>query len=265
MEPAGKLALVTGSSRGIGKAIALRLGHQGAEVIVHYKERADDAKATVAAVEGAGGKAIALQADLEEPAQIERMFQQIADRYGRLDMFVSNAGASAFKNLGDYKPHHLLRSFTLNVQAFVLGAQHAANLMHGGGRIVVLSSYGSQRAFATYANMGSAKAALEAWVRFMATEYGPRGITVNAVSGGLIETDSLRFFYNLPQVPAMETVVSKIPRRRVGTADEMAAAAAFLLSRDADYITGTTLIVDGGLSVVSPPFIDVAAEAPPRA
>jgi enoyl-[acyl-carrier protein] reductase III len=250
-----KIALVTGSSRGIGKTIALRLGRGGAEVVVHYKQRAEDAQATVAQIEQGGGKAVALQADLEDPAQIDALFDEIERRYGKLDIFVSNAGASAFKNMGEYKPHHLQRSFALNVQAFVLGAQRATRLMQSGGRIAVISSYGSQRAFATYGNLGSAKAALEAWVRFMATEYGPRGITVNGVSGGLIETDSLHFFYNLPHVPPMEDVVSKIPRRRVGTADEMAAAATFLLSDDADYITGTTLIVDGGLSVVSPPFI----------
>ncbi len=252
----GKIALVTGSSRGIGKAIALRLARNGTTIIVHYKQRAEAAEGTVAEVERAGGKAIALAADLEEPAQIDALFAQIGERYGKLDMFVSNAGASAFKNLGQYKPHHLQRSFALNVQAFVLGAQHAANLMPAGGRMLALSSYGSQRTFVTYANLGSAKAALETWVRFMANEYGPQGITVNALSGGLIETDSLHYFYNQANVPPMESVVSKIPRRRVGTADEMAAAAAFLLSDDADYITGTTLIVDGGLSIVSPPFIE---------
>ncbi|MGH8191502.1 MAG: SDR family oxidoreductase [Rhodanobacteraceae bacterium] len=252
----GKVALVTGSSRGIGKAIALRLGRGGATVIVHCKQRMEAAEATVAEVEQAGGNAIALQADLEDPAQIDALFAQIRDRYGKLDLFVSNAGASAFKYLGEYKPHHLQRSFALNVQAFVLGAQHAANLMPSGGRILALSSYGSQRTFVTYANLGSAKAALETWVRFMANEYGPKGITVNAVSGGLIETDSLHYFYNQPRVPPMESVVAKIPRRRVGTADEMAAAAAFLLSDEADYITGTTVLVDGGLSIVSPPFIE---------
>lgn len=250
-----KTALVTGSSRGIGKAIALRLGAASATVIVHYKKQAEAAQATCDEVEKAGGKAIALGADLEDAEQIDQLFAEIKAKYGKLDLFVSNAGASAFKNMGDYKPHHLQRSFALNVQAFVLGAQHAANLMADGGRIVAISSYGSQRTFATYANLGSAKAAMEAWVRFMANEYGPRGITVNGVSGGLIETDSLHFFYNQKHIPPMEGVVAKIPRRRVGTADEMAAAATFLMSDDADYITGTTMVVDGGLSIVSPPFV----------
>ncbi len=256
----GKVALVTGSSRGIGRAIALALGKRGAEVVVHYKQRQDEAESTASDIEQAGGRAITLQADLEDPEAIDALFGQIRERYNRLDLFVSNAGASVFRRVGEYKPHHLTRNFALNVEAFVLCAQHAARLMNSGGRMLVLSSYGSQRAFATYANLGSAKAALEAWVRFMATEYGPKGITVNALSGGLIDTDSLHFFYNMPNIPPMESVVARIPRRRVGTAEEMAAAALFLLSDDADYVTGTTLVVDGGLSVVSPPFAEDAPD-----
>ncbi len=252
----GKVALVTGSSRGIGKAIALGLGRGGAEVVVHYKQRQPEAESVVDEIERSGGRGIALQADLEDPEQIDSLFGEVRERYGRLDVFVSNAGASAFKSLGEYRPHHLQRTFALNVQAFVLGGQHAADLMRSGGRILVISSYGSQRAFATYANLGSAKAALEAWVRFMATEYGPRGITVNAVSGGLIETDSLHYFYSQPGIPPMETVVRRIPLRKVGTMDDMASAALFLLSDLAGYITGTTLVVDGGLSIVSPPFAE---------
>lgn len=254
MEFDGKTALVTGSSRGIGKAIALSLAKKGAELIVHYKQRRDDAEATVEEIERAGGRAVALAADLEDPEEIDKLFDRIRERHSRLDLFVSNAGASAFKQVGEIKAHHLQRTFALNVQAFVLGAQRAAELMDSGGRMLALSSYGSQRVFATYANLGTAKATLEAWVRFMAAEYGPRGITVNALSGGLIDTDSLHFFYGQPHIPPMQSVVEKIPRRRVGTAEEMSRAALFLLSDDADYVTGTTLLVDGGLSTVSPPF-----------
>ena len=145
-------------------------------------------------------------------------------------------------------------TFDLNVRAFVLGAQRAVAMMGDGGRILALSSYGSIRAYPTYANLGAAKAAIEAWVRFMAAEFGPRGITVNAVSGGIIETDSSAFFYRVPGIPPLETVLTRIPRRRMGTAQEMADAATFLLSPQADYITGQVLLVDGGLTVVAPPF-----------
>lgn len=250
----GRVALITGSSRGIGRALALNLARGGANIVVNYKRNADAAAAVVREIEAAGGQGMAVQADIEQAADIDRLFDAAAGRFDRLDIFVSNAAASAFKNILDLNANNLDRTFDLNVRAFVLGAQRAVRLMPGGGRILALSSYGSIRAYPTYANLGAAKAAIEAWVRFMAAEFGPRGITVNAVSGGIIETDSSAFFYRVPGIPPLESVLPRIPRRRMGTAQEMADAATFLLSDQADYITGQVLVVDGGLTVVAPPF-----------
>jgi enoyl-[acyl-carrier protein] reductase III len=135
--------------------------------------------------------------------------------------------------------------------------------MDRGGRIVTLSSYGSIRAYPTYANLGSAKAAIEAWVRYMALEFAHLGINVNAVNGGIIESDSSAYFYGVDGMPSLDTVVPKIPKQRQGTVEEVAGTVAFLLGPDSDYITGQTLVVDGGLSIVAPPFYDDAA--PPLA
>lgn len=249
-----RIALITGSSRGIGRALALNLAREGASVVVNYKKNADAAAAVVAEIEAVGGRGVAVQADVEQVVDLDRLFDAAGERFGRLDIFVSNAAASAFKNILDLNPNNLDRTFDLNVRAFVLGAQRAVRLMDHGGRILALSSYGSIRAYPTYANLGAAKAAIEAWVRFMAAEFGPRGITVNAVSGGIIETDSSAFFYRVPGIPPLQSVLPRIPRRRMGTAQEMADAATFLLSSRADYITGQVLVVDGGLTVVAPPF-----------
>ncbi len=145
------------------------------------------------------------------------MFEQVQERFGRLDFFVSNASASNFHHFMDLKPHHLERTFNLNVRAFVVGTQRAVQLMPDGGRVVVLSSYGSIRTFPTYANLGSAKAALEAWARYMAVELAPRGVNVNAVNGGIIETDSSSYFYSTGRVPSLDTVLPKIPKKRMGT------------------------------------------------
>jgi enoyl-[acyl-carrier protein] reductase III len=162
----------------------------------------------------------------------------------------------------DLKPHHLERTFNLNVRAFVVGTQRAVKLMPDGGRIVVMSSYGSIRTFPTYANLGSAKAAIETWARYMAVELAPRGVNVNAVNGGIIETDSSSYFYATGRVPSLDTVLPKIPKRRMGTAAEVAECVLFLLSPGAEYVTGTTLVVDGGLTSIAPPFhADMAAEA----
>jgi enoyl-[acyl-carrier protein] reductase III len=258
----GKVALITGASRGIGKALALRLAARGAIPVVNYKQNEELARETVSEIERLGSSGLAIRADLESLDEIEQMFDQVQERFGRLDFFVSNASASNFHHFMDVKPHHLERTFNLNVRAFVVGTQRAVKLMPDGGRVVVLSSYGSIRSFPTYANLGSAKAAIETWARYMAVELAPRGVNVNAVNGGIIETDSSSYFYATGRVPSLETVLPKIPKRRMGSAAEVADCALFLLSPEAEYVTGTTLVVDGGLTSIAPPFhADMAAGA----
>ncbi|MFI9562649.1 1-cyclohexenylcarbonyl-CoA reductase [Streptomyces rishiriensis] len=262
-----QVSLITGASRGIGRALALTLAERGGTVVVNYKKNADLAQKTVAEVEEAGGRGFAVQADVETTEGVTTLFDEVAQRCGRLDHFVNNAAASAFKSILDLGPHHLDRSYAMNLRPFVLGAQQAVKLMDNGGRIVALSSYGSVRAYPTYAMLGGMKAAIESWVRYMAVEFAPYGINVNGVNGGLIDSDSLEFFYNVEGMPPMQGVLDRIPARRPGTVQEMADTIAFLLGEGAGYITGQTLVVDGGLSVVAPPFFADAGEAlalPPR-
>jgi enoyl-[acyl-carrier protein] reductase III len=270
-----KVALITGASRGIGRTLALTLAKDGASIVINYKKNAGLADQVRAEVEKLGGQAITVAADMEQTEDIDRLFDAAAEAYGRLDYYVCNAAASSFKNIMDLKPHHLDRSYAMNVRPFVLGAQRAVQLMTGagqasadqasagqagGGRILALTSYGAGSAYPTYANLGSAKAAIEAWVRYMAVEFAPHGINVNAVSGGLIQSDSLDYFYGVPGMAPIETVLSKIPKRRPGTLQEVADAIAFLLSPQSEYITGQVLYVDGGLSVIAPPyFADLSA------
>lgn len=255
---AGKVALITGSSRGIGRALALSLATQGASVVVNYKRNQDLAEAAVREIEARGGEGIAVGADMEDPEDIARLFGAAREAYGKLDYFIGNAAASSFKPIAELELHHLDRSYAMNIRAFVLGAQRAVELMTDGGRIVGLSSYGSIRTYPTYANLGVAKAALEAWVRYMAVEFAPLGINVNAVNGGIIESDSSEYFYAVEGMPPLDTVLPKIPKRRMGTVEEMASVVEFLLDPRSEYITGQSLIVDGGLSVVAPPFFDDA-------
>ena len=250
----GRIALITGASRGIGRTLALSLAARGATPIINYRTNEDAANEVVAEVEGMGIATMAIRADIEELAEIDAMFDQVQERFGRLDFFVSNASASNFRPLMELKPHHLERTFNLNVRAFVVGAQRAVRLMEQGGRIVVLSSYGSPRTFPTYANLGSAKAAAEVWARYMAVELAPLGINVNALTPGIIESDSSAFFYNTGLVAPLDKVVPRIPKRRLGTVQEVADCVLFLLSPASEYVTGTTLVVDGGLIAVSPPF-----------
>ena len=250
----GRIALITGGSRGIGRALALSLAARGALPVINYRVNEQAARATMEEIERLGGRGHAIRADIEQLEDLERLFDEVASRFGRLDFFVSNASASNFRSFMELKPHHLERTFNLNVRAFVIGTQRAVELMDAGGRVVVLSSYGAIRSFPTYANLGAAKAALEAWARYMAVELAPRGINVNAVNGGIIESDSSAYFYSTGRVPPLETVLPKIPKRRMGTVQEVADCVLFLLSPAAEYVTGTTLVVDGGLTAIAPPF-----------
>ncbi|MEQ6897530.1 SDR family oxidoreductase [Microbacterium sp. KR10-403] len=250
----GRVALITGSSRGIGRTLALDLAGKGASVVVNYRTNADLAEQVVAEAQRRGGDGIAVQADMESPEDIVRLFDATAEKYGRLDFFVNNAAAAAFKRVADLKTHHLDRSYAMNLRPFVLGAQEAVKLMDRGGRIVAVSSYGSMRAFATYAALGSYKAAVESFVRFMAVEFAGYGITVNGVNGGLIDSDSLDYFYSMPGMAPMQKVIDAIPLGRPGTVEDMANAIDFLLSDRAGYITGHTIIVDGGMTVAAPPY-----------
>jgi enoyl-[acyl-carrier protein] reductase III len=250
----GKIALITGGSRGIGRALALTLAARGTTPIVGYRRDEESARNTVDEIERLGSTGLAIRADLESLEEIEAMFDQVQERFGRLDFFVSNASASNFRPMMELKPHHLERTFNTNVRAFVVGTQSAARLMDRGGRIVVLSSYGSLRVFPTYGNLGATKAALEMWARYMAAELAPQGINVNAVTPGIIESDSSSYFYDTGRVAPLDTVIPKIPKQRLGTVQEAADSVLFLLSPASEYITGTTLVVDGGLVAMSPPF-----------
>ncbi len=250
-----KVAVISGASRGIGACVARMLAAEGGSVVVNYKKNAELAEKVVAELRELGGDGVAVQADVENPDDIVRLFDAVADAYGRLDYFVNNAAASAFKRIVDLKPHHLDRSYATNVRPFVLGAQEAVKLMDRGGRIVALTSYGSEHAYPTYATLGSYKAAIESFIRYMAVEFADYGINVNGVNGGLIESDSLHYFYDrVPGQAPMQTVLSKIPLKRPGTVEDMANAVMFLLGDKSNYITGQTIVVDGGLSVISPPF-----------
>ncbi len=255
MSAESRVIVITGASRGIGRLLAQKLGAEGAQVVVNYKGNADLAEASLADVRAAGGGGIVAQADVETPEGVEALFAAVDEHYDRVDAFVANAAAAAFKPILEMKLHHLDRSYAMNVRSFVLGAQQAVRRMPGGGRILYMSSYGSLRAFPTYAALGAAKAMAEQYVKYMAVEFGPRGITVNAVNGGLIDTDSLDYFYNkVPGMAPIESVISKLPLQRPATADDMADAAQFLLSDKAGYITGQVLTVDGGLTIIAPPF-----------
>lgn len=249
-DPVPKRALVTGGSRGIGARLASLLAADGVDVTLTYRRSPEAAQQVVDGILSAGGTARAVRLELESMDDIDALFADGAV----YDFVVANAAASAFKPIERFTPSNLERSWQTNVRSFVLLVQRAVARMPDGGRIVAVTSYGAQRAFPGYGAIGADKAALEAWVRHMAAEFGVRGITVNAVNGGLVDTDSMRHYYADDALPSVETMTGRIPLGRIGTPDDVAHAVRFLLSPEAGYITGQSLSVDGGLTIVAPPY-----------
>jgi 3-oxoacyl-[acyl-carrier protein] reductase/7-alpha-hydroxysteroid dehydrogenase len=247
----GRTALVTGSSRGIGKAIALTLGALGADVAVNYVTREKDAQAVVDALTAMGRRAFAVRANVSKHDELNGLFDRVGADWGGLDIYINNA-----IDVASFGPIHRLRvepwrhTIDSHVTTFLVGSQRAAKLMKDRtGVILALSSLGSRSYVPGYAPVGVGKAAIEALTRYLAMEFGQNGIRVNTVSAGPIDTDSLRAMNNYDQMK--EASVRLSPARRMGQPDDVADVVGFLCTDGARWITGQTLIVDGGFSLLS--------------
>jgi NAD(P)-dependent dehydrogenase (short-subunit alcohol dehydrogenase family) len=247
----GRTALVTGSSRGIGRAIALKLAESGVDVAVNYVMRESAAAEVVAAVKALGRRAFAVQGDVSKPDQLAALFDRVRAEWGGLDIYINNAiDVASFGPVLRLRADAWRHTIDSHVTTFLLGSQHAAKLMEGrAGVIVALSSLGSRGYIPGYAPIGVGKAAIEALTKYLAVELGPRGIRVNTVSAGPIDTDSLRQFSTFAQMKAASEDLA--PGRRMGTPDDVADVVAFLCTDRARWIYGQTLIVDGGMSLLS--------------
>lgn len=250
----GKIALVTGSGRGIGRAIALRLAKEGADVIVNYFRNRDSAEETAAAISALGRRAQLIKANVAEEADLERLFEA-ARAFGGLDILVNNAASGYNRPVLEQRTKGWDWTLNINARAALFAAQHAAALMQarGGGSIVNISSIGAQRVVSEYVLVGISKAALEALTRYLAVEFAPLNITVNAVSGGFVETDALKHFSATQSILADPEafVKQRVPAGRMVSADDIAAAVAFLCSADAAMIRGQVLVVDGGFTLTA--------------
>ena len=243
----GKLALVTGGGRGIGKAIALKLASQGADVIVNFFRHRDAAQETANDIEALGVKAEIIRANVGDPAKIDEMFDMIGNKFGRLDILISNAASGVARPVMDIDIKAWEWTMNINARALLLCTQRAARLMDGrGGKVVSISSLGSFLAWPTYAVVGVSKAALEALTRYLAIELAPQGICVNAVAASAVETEALKFYVKEGLVKDSHHVT---PVGRMVIPEDVANVVAFLCSEEAFMIRGQTIIVDGGTSV----------------
>jgi enoyl-[acyl-carrier protein] reductase III len=244
---AGKIAFVTGGSRGIGRAIALKLAGSGCDVAVVYHTAGDEAESVCAAIRALGRRALAIQADVSDPASVGEAFAAFRGQFDRVDIVVSNAAIGVLKPALELNLKHWRRCLETNALALNLLAQQAAPLMPAGGCLLAISSLGAVRAIPSYAFIGASKAALESLARSLAQELGPRGIRVNVVSAGVVDTDALKFF------PHREQLLAEYARRAPAgptlTPEDVAGAAYLLCLPEAAMITGHTLVVDGGYCI----------------
>src|SRR4051794_36631961 len=249
MRFSGKLALVTGGGRGIGRATALALAREGADVAVGYVRNRDAAEETARAVEDEGRRAAVVRGHLAQPEAASELVDEAAEALGGLDLLVSNAASGVARPALDVTAKHWDWTLDINARAFLLLAQRAAPLMEarGGGAMVAVSSLGAGRTLDNYVLVGASKAALQALVRYLGVELAPRGIRVNAVSGGVVETDALQPFPNREEMVAAGR--RRTPAGRLLEPDDLVRAMLFLLSDDAAMVVGQTLVVDGGYSL----------------
>lgn len=248
-----KLVLVTGSGRGIGREIALRFAHEGANVVVNFFRNREPAEETAVAIRKLGQQALVVKANMGDLNDIQHLYQQIETHFGGLDILIHNAASGYNRPALKQKPRGWEWTININARSLLFGAQHAAPLMakRGGGAIVAISSLGSQRVMPDYVVVGTSKAALESLVRYLGAELAPQNIVVNAVSPGVVLTEALKHFATFRETQDMiERVQARTPTGQLCTPEDVADVVTFLCSPAAKTICGQTIVMDGGHSLL---------------
>jgi enoyl-[acyl-carrier protein] reductase III len=248
----GKIALVTGSGRGIGRAIALHFARLGADIFVNFFRNRASAESAAAEIEALGRQAYVVKADIGSISSLERLFQDVKRLSGGLDFLICNAASGYNRPVMEQKPKGWEWTMNINARSLLFAAQMAAPLMEGrgGGAIVSISSPGSFRVLPDYVVVGASKAALEALTRYLAIELGAKNIVVNAISPGIVETAALQHFDAIRSDEALlDRLRSNNPSGRLVTPEDVAGVAAFLCSPAAGMIRGQTILVDGGATL----------------
>ena len=243
----GKVAIVTGASKGIGTAIAKHLAAEGAAVVVNYSSSKEGADRVVDEITKQGGKAVAVRANMAKKAEVERLFSEAKKAFGRLDILVNNAGVYEFLPLENVTEEHFHKHFDVNVLGLLLAIQEATKYFGPeGGSVINISSSASMSAPPTASVYSATKAAVDTITKSLAKELGPRKIRVNAINPGMVDTEGVRAA-GFAESDFRKEVEAKTPLGRIGQPQDIAPAAVFLASGDAAWITGETLVIAGGL------------------
>ena len=244
---AGRVALVTGGARGIGRATALKLASAGCDIAINYYNSHTEATALCDQVRDIGRRAIAIKGSVGDPESVKEIFESFTETFDRLDILISNAASGVLKPVMQMNRKHWRWCLETNALALVLLSQEAVKLMTDGGRIIALSSLGASRAIPDYGFVGASKAALESLVRSLAQELGQRGIRVNTVSAGVVDTDALSHFPNREEL--LESFSQRNPTGESMVPEHVADAVYLLCLPEAEMINGQTLVVDGGFAI----------------
>ncbi len=249
-----KIALVTGSGRGIGRAIAIRLACGGADVVVNFLKNQAPAEETAAEIRKLGRKALVIKANVAKPEDLEALFASIDAEFGGLDIFISNAASGFNRPALQQKVMGWDWTMNVNARAFLFAAQRAVPLMEkrGGGSMVTITSPGSQRVMPDYVVVGASKAALESLTRYLAVELAPKNIVVNAVSPGLVETDAIQHFSSLADPQTIPHAIANTPAGRLVKPEDVSELVAFLCTPAASMIRGQVIVIDGGYTLIVP-------------
>jgi 3-oxoacyl-[acyl-carrier protein] reductase len=243
----GKVAIVTGASKGIGASIAKHLAAEGATVVVNYSSSKEGADRVVAEITAKGGRALAVQANIANQADIQRLFAETKKAFGQLDILVNNAGIYEFAPIGDVTPAHFHKMFDLNVLGLLLASQEATKYFgSAGGSIINISSVASTLTSPTASVYSATKAAVDAVTKSLAKELGPRRIRVNSINPGMVETEGVHAA-GIAAGDFRKQMEAMTPLGRIGQPADIAPAAVFLASADSGWITGETLFISGGL------------------
>jgi enoyl-[acyl-carrier protein] reductase III len=246
----GKHALVTGGSRGIGRAICKRLAEHGARVCFNYLRNREAAAEAVRQIAAVGPEPLEVRANVADEEHLKNLFDTVTKEFGKLDILVSNAALGVLKPVTELREKDWRWTMDINARALVPLARGAIQLMGDrGGSIIAVSSLGATHAIPFYGAVGASKAALEALVRHLAIENAAKGVRVNVVSGGAVDTDALKFFPNRDEI--LRDSLKRTPAGRLVTPEDMADAVLFLCSDLAKMVHGQTLIVDGGCSILA--------------
>lgn len=239
-----KVAIVTGASRGLGKQIAVQLAEQGARVVVNYASNKQEAEKTVREIIGNGGEAIAVQADVSLPADVAALYEAAISSYGKVDIVINNAGIMITKLLKEFSESEFDRQFSVNVKSVFLMMQEAGDVLEDGGRIINISSSTSRLMMPSYAIYSATKAAVEQMTRVFAKEVGNRGITVNSVLPGPMNTE---LFLEGKSEEVIQRISGLSVLNRIGEVEDMLPVILFLARSDAQWITGQSIGVNGGM------------------